>query len=257
LKSHRKTVFFLIDIVVILILWTVISHSSEVAYRFVLPPVGVVFSDLKELIKEGILIEHVKSSLQRTLIGFCLACMTALPIGLLLGWSKRLYLIFDPIIEIIRPISPIAWIPLSILWFGIGEGGKIFIIWLIGFFFIIINTINGVRTINVNLIEAAKTLGASTKFIFLKVVIPAAIPNIMTGLRLGMGVSIGAVIIAEMIAARSGIGFMMERARTIINPSPVIVGFILIGLIGFCVNLIFIKIEDRLMKHRVSIKDQR
>lgn len=255
MKSQRKKVTFLIDIVVILVVWTIISYSSGVAYRFVLPPANVVFSELMELTKDGVLIENIRSSLQRTLIGFSLACMTALPIGLLLGWSERLYLIFDPIIEIIRPISPIAWIPLSILWFGIGEGSKIFLIWLISFFFIIINTINGVTTINVNLIDAARTLGASTKFIFFKVIIPAAIPNIMTGLRLGMGVSIGGVIIAEMIAARSGIGFMMERARTVIHPSPVIIGFILIGLIGFCANLLFIKIENRLMRHRVSIRD--
>jgi len=251
-KNHRRKLFFLIDIIILLILWTIVSFSSEVAYNYILPPINVVFGDFVKLIADGVLVQHITSSVLRTLLGFFLAVITAVPVGLLLGWSERFYSIFEPIIEILRPISPIAWIPLSILWFGIGENSKIFIIWLLAFFFIIMNAIHGVKNINPNLIDAARTLGASKKFLFFKVIMPAAFPNILIGMRLGMGVSIGAVVIAEMIAAKSGIGFMMERARTVIDPSPVIIGLVLIGLLGILTNLCFVKIENFMMKHRVS-----
>src|SRR5690606_28090413 len=132
--------------------------------------------------------------------------------------------------EVLRPISPIAWIPLSILWFGIEEGSKLFIIWLIAFFFILLSTISGVANTNIRWLEAARTLGASRMFILRQVVFCAALPQILVGARLGLAVSIGGVLLAEMIAADSGIGFMMERARVVLQPEPVVIGMIFLAL---------------------------
>jgi ABC-type nitrate/sulfonate/bicarbonate transport system permease component len=254
LDRGRKALFFAIDLGIILLVWMLISNSSEIASQYVLPPPNVVFGIAVESLRDGSLLGHIGASMKRTGMGFSFAIFTALPLGLVLGWSDRLYAIADPVIEILRPISPIAWIPLAILWFGIGEMSKVFIIWLLVFFFIFLNTVNGVKGVNPKLIDAARTLGASTFFLFFKVVIPAALPDILTGLRLGLGVSIGAVLIAEMVAATSGIGYMMERARVIIDPSTVIMGLVVIGLLGYIINLVFVKIEGRLKKHQIAPK---
>lgn len=252
MKTKIKYIFFVVDIIIILIIWTILSFTSEVMRNYILPPPHIVFFNAYELLIDGTLLNHIIASLRRTGIGFCIALCTAVPLGVLLGSQKAIYKLFDPIIEIIRPISPIAWIPLSILWFGIGELSKIFIIWLLSFFFIFLNTINGVWNIDKKIIDAARTLGASKVFIFFKVMLPAALPDIITGARLGLGVSIGGVLIAEMVAANSGIGFMMERARVILDPSTVITGLVTIGIIGYTINSLFGFLQKHL-KHFKSL----
>lgn len=243
--------WFVLNVAVLLGIWAAVSLLIPAA-RTILPPIQDVAAEAYALIVSGDLALHVAASLLRTLQGFMLAIITGIPLGILIGSTPWLYRLTEPLIEVLRPISPIAWIPLSILWFGIGEGSKIFIIWLITFFFVLLNTISGVMGTEKRLLEAAETLGASRLFIWRKVVLPAALPSIMVGLRLGLGVSIGGVLIAEMIAANKGIGFMMERARVVLDPEPVIIGMITIGLIGYSANRLFILMEKSLMRYRAS-----
>lgn len=241
--------WFIVDIASLLVIWETISilipHAASL-----LPPPELVGVELYRLAASGELWKNVVASLARIFNGFALAVVTGIPMGMLIGSSKTIRNVTEPLIEVTRPISPIAWIPLSILWFGIGEGSKVFIIWLITFFFVLLNTISGVVGVDKKLFEAAQTLGASRQFIWRKVVIWAALPSIFVGLRLGLGVSIGGVLIAEMVAAESGVGFMMERARVVGNSKPVIIGMITVGLLGYFANRFALIIEGMLLKYR-------
>lgn len=240
--------WFLIDVAALLAVWAAVSMLP--AARTVLPPISDVAAEVISMMRSGELSAHIAASLLRTLQGFMLAVATGIPLGILIGSTPWLHRISEPCIEVLRPISPIAWIPLSILWFGIGEASKIFIIWLITFFFVLLNTIAGVIGADNRLLEAARTLGASRFFVWRKVILPAALPQITVGMRLGLSVSIGGVLIAEMIAANRGLGFMMERARVVLDPEPVIIGMIVIGLIGYAANRVFVAIERALMRYR-------
>ncbi|WP_397474700.1 ABC transporter permease [Pusillimonas sp.] len=248
----KRTTWFCITVAALFALWWGITTFVHGAHH-VLPRPEAVWAEAKVLAMSGDLSAHIAASLRRAVQGFILALLTGIPLGLLLGLSKPLFRLFQPLIEVLRPISPIAWIPLSVLWFGIEEGSKLFIIWLIAFFFILLATISGVANVNRRWIEAAKTLGASRFFILRKVVLFGALPQILVGARLGLAVSIGGVLLAEMIAAESGIGFMMERARVVLQPEPVVIGMILLALIGYSVNRLLVLWENRLLRYRSSI----
>lgn len=252
----RRTAWFCIDMAVLLIIWAAVAAWVP-ASHYVLPPIPAVFHEASRLSASGELLRDVGASLRRTIEGFGLALVTAIPLGLLLGSCRPLFRLLDPLIEVLRPISPIAWIPLSILWFGIGEGSKLFIIWLIAFFFILLSTIAGVLGVNPRLVEAARMLGASRFFVWRKVVLWAALPQVLVGVRLGLAVSIGGVLLAEMVAAEAGIGFLMERARVVLKPEPVIVGMMLLGFLGYGANRLLVLVENRLLRHRASVGSER
>jgi ABC-type nitrate/sulfonate/bicarbonate transport system permease component len=247
--------WFLADLAALLFLWSAVSLWVPGADQ-VLPAVPIVVAEMVELAKNGALVRDVEATVIRVFEGFLLAVATGVPLGLLFGVMPRLFRLVEPLIEVVRPISPIAWIPLSILWFGIGEVSKIFIIWLISFFFVLLSTVMGVSTVNFRLIEVARTLGASSFFIWHKIILPAALPSIFLGLRLGLGVSIGGVVIAEMVAANAGLGFLMERSRVVLNPAPVIVGMIMISAIGYIANRALVRVEQALLSYRDSVSLQ-
>jgi ABC-type nitrate/sulfonate/bicarbonate transport system permease component len=160
-----------------------------------------------ELIRSGELAKHFWASLKRELIAFVYAS-TAIPIGILMGWSKTAQSLFEPVFEMLRPIPPIAWIPLAILWFGIGDLQNQFIIFLGIFFPLLINTIAGVKNVENNVVRAARCLGASELDVLLKVVFRAAMPQIITGIRVGLGVGWMALVAAELVGATSGLGMV-------------------------------------------------
>jgi ABC-type nitrate/sulfonate/bicarbonate transport system permease component len=161
-----------------------------------------------------------------------------------MGYWKVVDEQFDPLVEVLRPIPPLAWIPLSILWFGIGDIQNQFIIFLGMFFPILLNTIAGVKSVEPNLIRAARCLGASETRILRRIVLPAALPQIMTGIRVGMGFGWMALVAAELIGANSGLGFLINDARTVLRTDYVIVGMITIGLVGLSIDQ-FIRLLGR------------
>jgi ABC-type nitrate/sulfonate/bicarbonate transport system permease component len=186
------------------------------------------------------------------MIGFFLATIIALPLGLIMGWSKAIRQVLEPIIEFIRPIPPLAWIPIAILWFGIGIKSAAFIIFLGAFFPILLNTVYGVRRIDPILIDAARTLNASPLAIFMKVLLPGAVPSIITGLRIGIGISWMTLIAAEFTGVKSGygLGYMIMTARDIQRPDLILAGMFVFGAIGFSVDIVLRLIEKKIVRWR-------
>src|SRR5262245_2435106 len=164
-----------------------------------------------------------------------------------MGWWRLVYNQVNPLLEVLRPIPPLAWIPLSILWFGIGDTQNEFIIFLGMFFPILLNTIAGVRNIEPNLIRAARCLGANEFRILRRNVLPSAIPQIITVIRICMGFGWMALVAAELIGASSGLGFLINDARTVLHTDYVIVGMITIGLVGFAIDRTLRLLGARLM----------
>jgi ABC-type nitrate/sulfonate/bicarbonate transport system permease component len=211
-----------------------------------LPPPSAIAKAAFELIASGELLTHLWQSLKRELIAFAFA-LTAVPIGIAMGWSRRVHEQIDPIVEILRPIPPIAWIPLSILWLGIGNAQNQFIIFLGIFFPLLINTIQGVKNIEPNLVRAAQCLGASQWQILKRVVLPAALPQIFTGIRIGFGVGWMALVAAELVGASSGLGFLINDARSLLRTEVVILGMLTIGLVGLLIDLLIRRVARRVL----------
>ena len=198
-----------------------------------LPPPTLVAREFWTLAASGELFTHIMASLSRVFSAWCLAGLTAIPLGLAMGRIPRFERIVDPLIELVRPISPLAWIPLAILWFGIGEFGKIFVVLVGTFFPTLISTVAGVKRIDPVLIHAGQVLGCTDRMsLFRKVVLPAALPNIITGLRISFGTGWAAIIAAELVAARSGLGYLISNGMEILRADKVLVGMVVIGILG-------------------------
>ncbi|OPY85995.1 MAG: putative aliphatic sulfonates transport permease protein SsuC [Smithella sp. PtaU1.Bin162] len=236
----KKEKFLLI--VVLIIIWQILSFL-KVFPPYKLPsPVDVVrgFCDL--LIAgtpPGYLLhKHALYSLYRVLWGYGLACLLSVPLGLLMGWSKSLHTMLSTLVDIVRPIPPLAWIPIAILWFGIGIKSAAFIIFLGAFPPILLSTISGVNSINPRLIEAAKTLHAGEKDIFFKVLLPGSIPSIFTGMRIGIGIAWMTLVAAEFTGVKEGygLGYMIMTSRDLQLPGEIIAGMLVIGVIGLIID---------------------
>jgi ABC-type nitrate/sulfonate/bicarbonate transport system permease component len=239
--------------IMLIIFWHVLS-TLDIIPSYKLPSPLRVLSSLDDLILIGMppgqkLYLHVYYSLQRVFSGFLAAFFLAVPLGILTGRFSSLRSIIEPIIELIRPIPPLAWIPIAILWFGIGNGSAAFIIFLGVFFPILLTTINGVRTIDPILIDAARTLNATNRQILFKVVLPGAVPGIFTGLRVGMGIGWMTLVAAEFTGVKQGYGLgqMIMTARDLQRPDAVIAGMLVIGLIGSIIDRIFYLIRKRMI----------
>lgn len=200
-----------------------------------MPPPTEVLAAAWELIQSGDLFKHFWASLRRELVAFVYASV-AIPIGILMGWSKTAQSLLEPIFEMLRPIPPIAWIPLAILWFGIGDLQNQFIIFLGIFFPLLINTITGVKNVEHNVVRAARCLGASELDVLLKVVFRAAMPQIITGIRVGLGVGWMALVAAELVGATSGLGWLISDARSVLRTDIILVGMVSIGAAGLFID---------------------
>ena len=200
-----------------------------------LPPPTAIAEAAYELITSGELWRNLLASLRREFVAFLFALL-AIPLGIAMGWWREFNNQVNPVIEILRPIPPLAWIPLSILWFGIGEKQNDFIIFLGIFFPVLLNTIAGVRGVDLNLVRAARCLGASKINVLTRIVLKAALPSIVTGIRIGLGVGWMALVAAELVGASSGLGFMINDARTLLRTDYVMVGMLTIGLAGLSID---------------------
>lgn len=200
-----------------------------------------------------IFIYHAASSLLRVGSGFALAVVVGVPLGFAMGYVRRVDTNFDPIVSTLRPIPPIAWIPLAILWFGLGMKPTVFIIFIGTVFPIVLNTLAGVRGTPRRLIEFALVLGATRADVLRKVIVYEAFPSVITGMRIGFGIGWMSVVAAEMIAAKSGLGYLIITARWIFATDMVLAGMLMIGLIGFAGDLLLRMIERRFMKWRTAL----
>jgi ABC-type nitrate/sulfonate/bicarbonate transport system permease component len=217
-------------------LWQYIStFVLDASTATLLPPPSAIVTGAWELIQTGELFRHLRDSLKRELVAFVFA-ISAIPLGIAMGWSRVVNEQLDMLVEVLRPIPPLAWIPLSILWFGIGDTQNQFIIFLGMFFPILLNTIAGVKNIEPNLVHAAQCLGASEFKILWRVVLRASLPSIVTGIRVGLGVGWMALVAAELVGANSGLGFLINDARTVLRTDYVIVGMMTIGVVGLLID---------------------
>jgi NitT/TauT family transport system permease protein len=199
----------------------------------------------------GELIIDSLGSLYRVVVGFAVGAGLALPLGLAMGTSRIVYAWMNPLVQLLRPIPPIAYIPLSILWFGLGNPPAIFLIALGAFFPVLMNTIAGVRQVDGIYLRAARNLGAGGATMFLRVILPAAVPYILTGMRIGIGTAFIVVIVSEMIAVNNGLGFRILEAREYFWSDKIIAGMITIGILGLAIDVGMNKLNNYLLRwHR-------
>jgi ABC-type nitrate/sulfonate/bicarbonate transport system permease component len=203
-----------------------------------LPPPTAVISAAIDLIHRGALFTNIIDSLYRVLLAVGVATLIGVPLGLAMGWSLRFRKAVDPLLEFIRPIPPLAWIPLSILWFGIGDTQIVYIIFLAAFFPIVLNAMAGARDIDSYLVRAGLSLGARPGELFFTVVLPGALPNIFTGMRVGLGIGWMALVAGELVAAPSGLGYMINNARTLFRSDYILLGMVLIGVLGLVLDFL-------------------
>jgi NitT/TauT family transport system permease protein len=234
MKALRRSLPSIAVIAALIAVWWV----AVIATRSVIFPTPLdVLQGTLELARDGTLWEHIGASLLRVGAGFGIAVAFAIPLGLWMGWVHGAYVTLNPIFQILRPISPIAWIPIAILWFGVGNASPIYLIFIASVFPMIVQTVAGVHTIEKRYLRAAENFGVPRRKLFLQVVFPATLPQIIVGMRVGLGVAWLVVVAAEMIALRSGLGYLIIDSRNAGNRYDLVVaGMIIIGVIGLLLD---------------------
>jgi NitT/TauT family transport system permease protein len=217
----------------IAIWWIAIVRSDSPIF----PTPWQVVTGAWELVRDGTLLQHIEASLLRVGLGFGLAFLVAIPLGLWMGWVGGAFRTLNPLFQMLRPISPIAWIPVAILWFGVGDLSPVFLIFISSVFPMMVQTTAGVHTIDRRYLRAAANFGVSRRVLFRRVVIPAVLPEIIVGMRIGIGVAWLVVVAAEMIALHSGLGYLIMDSRNAGNRYDlVIASMIIIGVIGLMLD---------------------
>lgn len=226
----------LLTVLAILALWSLSSALALVPDLFLPSPLAVL-KKLRAVTTEGFadatLVEHTITSITRVFAALVLAVATAAPLGILIGLNRRVRAVVDPLIEFYRPVPPLAYLPLVVIWCGIGEVSKILLIYLAVFAPISISTVQGVRRVDESRLRAARSLGATPWQLVRFVILPSALPDILTGIRIGLGVGWSTLVAAELIAATRGLGFMIQSAAQFLVTDVVVMGILLIGSIAF------------------------
>jgi NitT/TauT family transport system permease protein len=219
--------------VALLILWQVWSLSFDGG----LPPPTDVLIAFFEALRDGSLLTNIGASLGRVFAGYALSVVIGVPLGLAMGYSIWFERAFGTLVEGLRPIPASAWVPISIVLMGVGERPAIFLVFIGTVWAVIINSVQGVRSVPKHLVWAARTMGATRRQIFFKVIFPEALPSVLTAMRIGVGIAFTNVIVAELIAVRSGLGYMITEARLVMRPDLVLAGMLAIGVVGYLLDL--------------------
>jgi len=236
---------YLLPIPFLLIVWELGARLGYINANLFPPPTAIARA-LSDLTSTGMLWRDVSASIIRVSVGFSIAAIVGTGLGLLLGRLNSVARYVLPLVELIRPISVIAWIPIAILWFGLGDKPAWFLIALGAFFPIFTNAYDGARSLADVYVRVSRCFGAPRWLFIRQVLIPATLPHIMTGLRIGLGTGWTCVIAAELISATSGLGYMIQLARTTIETEKVLAGMVVIGLIGFAMNALMLLVERAL-----------
>jgi NitT/TauT family transport system permease protein len=217
----------------VVVWWAAVVRTGSVIF----PTPWQVVRGTLELANDGTLWDHIGASLMRVGAGFLLAFVVAIPLGLWMGRVNSVYMTLNPVFQMLRPISPIAWIPIAILWFGIGNASPIFLIFIASVFPMILQTAVGVHTIDPRYLRAAENFGVSRFDVMRRVVVPAVLPQVLIGMRVGVGVAWLVVVAAEMIALKSGLGYLIMDSRNAGNRYDLVVaGMVIIGMIGLLLD---------------------
>jgi NitT/TauT family transport system permease protein len=223
----------LVIALLIAVWWVIVARSDSPIF----PTPWQVATGAWALVQDGTMFQHVGASLFRVGVGFGLAFVVAIPLGLWMGWVSGAFYTLNPLFQMLRPISPIAWIPVAILWFGVGNTSPIFLIFIASVFPMMVQTTVGVRTIDRRYLRAAANFGVPRSVLFRRVVVPAVLPEIIVGMRIGIGVAWLVVVAAEMVALNSGLGYLIMDSRNAGNRYDlVIASMIIIGVIGLLLD---------------------
>ena len=240
---------------IILLFWFLASGMG-IWNSYIIPSPVKTLQTAQQLTLNGILLKHVAVSLYRVFAGFTISLLLAFPLGILVGMNTRIVVYTEPVLEFIRHIPPLAMIPMLILWFGIGETSKLIVIVLAAFFPIFLNTLSGVLNCDIKLLEVGRSLGFNSWEQFSRIIMPASLPYALVGMRLGLGNSWRSLIGAELIAAASGIGYMILDAEQLSRPDIIIVGILTIGILGSAIDWIFFKAADFITPWKAGDKTQ-
>jgi NitT/TauT family transport system permease protein len=243
--SPEKWAWTIAGIAGFLAVWTLASF--RIGNAVLLPDPSAVVTGFFSLLNDGTLWADVRASMKRVLGGFAIASVIAVPLALAMAYSRRLGLLLNPLVIFLRPIPPIAWIPIAILWFGIGDPPSYFITAVAAFFPIFINSYAGGHAVQPEHLHAARSLGAGPRALFLRIYLPSAMPMIATGLRIGLGQSWMAVVTAELIAAHSGLGYMIQANRLALETGLVLVGMCVIGILGALMSVVLELFERKVL----------
>jgi len=246
-KLFINIVFSCLAPVALILIWY-IATRFKLVNTIILPSPVKVFKSFIAYILKGKLLKNLLVSIVRVIKGFLVGAILGISLGILMGLSEKLHKILGSLVSIFRPIPMIAWIPLLILWLGIGENCKVAVIVIGTFWPILLNTISGIHSVDKKLLEVGLVREKSNAQILKKIIIPSAWPSIFTGLRLGIGTAWTCVVASEMIAASSGLGYMIMYARELSQPDVVLVGVFTIGLVGVLIDFFIRRIEKRILR---------
>jgi NitT/TauT family transport system permease protein len=249
---HGDRTLGLVGIAAFLLLWELVPRLGIVSQAYLSPPTQIL-PTLWDLIVSGSLFKHVVASLRRSLWGLFAAIGFGVSLGLLMGWFNRFEAIVDPILQLFRQTSAFALFPVFVLFFGIGELSKVAIIFWASFWPVLLSTIGGVKQVDRLLIDSARSMGASRPFVFRKVVLPAALPSIFTGVRLAGTYCITALVAAEMIGAHAGLGFLTLNSQEVFQIPTMYAGILLLALLGLLLNYVLAAVEHRLTRWRKGL----
>lgn len=245
-KNRRSLVLAVVSIAGFFSIWQLFSTLGLLNENLLPGPIAVI-KEIYKGITSGPLFNDILNSLRRVIFGFIVGGFLGVVIGLVCALKKTAGNLIKPIVEILRPIPPIAWIPLSILWFGFGEPSAYFLVSLGAFFPIFSSTFLGISQVNPGTVEIAKCHGADKELLFWKIIMPQATPSIFTGLKTGLGVSWMIVITAELVGVQNGLGYFIQVSRAQLQTEQVVAGMVIIGLVGLLLNFILTLIGRKLM----------
>lgn len=246
LTSGKATLLAALSLLTFCGIWFVVPAAGLVSEQFLPGPVAVLerfVTLIREPFAGATLPEHIYYSIGRFLGGFLLAALVGVPLGLMMGWFPTLDAITTPLLDGLRFIAPLAWVPFAALWFGTGIGGPIMIIFAGAFPPCVINSYQGARRVDVRLIEAARMLGTSNLGMIIRVILPASVPSIIAGLRISAGLGWQSLVGAELIVASAGVGFMMVQAQANVATSTVVAGMVSIGIVGLLIDILLRRLE--------------
>ena len=237
-------------LLVLLAAWTAVAYGNravEVMNPALIPTPGEVVSVTVAALRDGTLLRNLLTSLARVVQGFGIAAVAALTLGTLAALCTPLRLMLEPVIEFVRPIPPLAFLPMFLVWFGLGETSKVAFIAYTTFFPMFVGVVASVLRVDVMLLRAAASLGASRADLVRRVVLPAALPGIIVALRLGFGLALFVIVGAEFIGADAGLGNLIMDGRTFFNPPVIVMGALVLGFLGSLVNALLLTVERRVL----------
>jgi NitT/TauT family transport system permease protein len=266
----RKALYGLLVIGAVIGIWQILTASGIFDAKVLPSPVAVFVRWAQYLAPQepydpaegsyivwlfsGEMIQDIEASLYRVLVGFAIGAGLGLPLGLLMGANSAIYDLLNPLVQLLRPIPPIAYIPLAILWFGLGNPPAVFLIALGAFFPLLMNTIAGVHQVDRIFVRAGLNLGAGRFTMFRRIIMPAAMPYILSGARIAMGTAFIVVIVAEMIAVNNGVGYRILEAREYFWSDKVIAGMLTIGLLGLGIDVFMSRLNSHLLRWNRGLK---